>query len=497
MQNGQILATVDLGSNSFRLQMARLEDGQLVTIDYYKEPVRLGAGLDERGFLTPESIARSVACLERFAERLRGVAPHAVRAVATQSLRSAKNPEAFLVPAQKALGYPIEIIAGREEARLIYLGVSHDLPTDDVPRLVVDIGGGSTELILGTNYSAQKMDSLRIGCVSHTLKFFPDARPTKRGFEKAVLAASAVFEEAFAQFGAQHWQYAVGSSGTIETIAEICVALNDGMEVTTYPITRERMSQLAKLMLNKLPHQWTFADIKEQRAQVLAGGLAVLIGLFHALDIQEMRPCYSALRQGVMIDLLGQLSNVGEHDTREQTMQRLIKRYGVDIEQAMRVRRLALTLYAQIVPDATSLSQQYLAWAAMTHEVGMAVSHDGYHRHGAYLMANTDLAGFSRFAQSYLAELIGAQVGGLRKHVEKFSSLADFTAHVLCLRLAVILAHARVDIELPQAPLKLKGQKIQWLIEPSWRKAYPLSDYLIEEEWRSWDKVGFMCKVSL
>ena len=493
MQNGQILATVDLGSNSFRLQMARLEDGQLVTIDYYKEPVRLGAGLDERGHLTPESIARSVACLERFAERLRGVAPHAVRAVATQSLRSAKNPEAFLEPAQKALGYPIEIIAGREEARLIYLGVSHDLPTDDVPRLVVDIGGGSTELIVGTNYTAQQMNSLRIGCVSHTLKFFPNGQPTKRSFEKAVLAASAVFEEAYAQFGAQHWQYAVGSSGTIETIAEICVALNAGVEVTTYPITRERMSQLAKLMLNKPPAKWTFAEIKEQRAQVLAGGLAVLMGLFHALDIQEMRPCYSALRQGVMIDLLGLDT---ERDTREQTMQRLIKRYGVDVAQAMRVRQLALALYAQIAPDASTLAQQRLAWAAMTHEVGMAVSHDGYHRHGAYLMANTDLSGFSRFAQSYLAELIGAQVGGLRKHAEKFSSLPDFTAHVLCLRLAVILAHARVDIALPQATLKLKGQKIQWAIEPSWREAHPLSDYLIEEEWRSWDKIGFTCRAS-
>ena len=496
IKNGQILATVDMGSNSFRLEMARLEHGQLVRIDYYKEPVRLGAGLDENGNLTPEAIKRTIECLERFAERLRGMAPYAVRAVATQSLRSAKNPEAFLKPAQAALGYPIEIIAGREEARLIYLGVSHDLPKDGEHRLVVDIGGGSTEVILGSNFTPHELNSFRIGCVSHTLKFFPDGRPTKRSFEKAVIAASAVFEEAKTTFGAQHWKYAVGSSGTIETIAELCVMLNKdnpGKEHTTYPITRERMSALAQLMLNKEPRKWPFADtMREQRAQVLAGGLAVLMGLFHALGVQEMRPCYSALRQGVMIDLLEQLRGGNTRlDVRKQTMMRLMKRYSVDVVQAQRVHDLAMALYAQVAPEADDLARQRLSWAAMTHEIGMAVSHDGYHRHGAYLMANTDLAGFSRFAQSYLAELISAQVGGLRKYSDTLAKNSDFPAHVLCLRLAVILAHARVEIDLPQAVLKFKNQKIQWPIERLWREAHPLTSYLIDEEWRAWDKVGF------
>ena len=496
IRNGQILATVDMGSNSFRLEMARLEHGQLVRIDYYKEPVRLGAGLDENGNLTPAAIARSVECLQRFSERLRGVAPYAVRAVATQSLRSAKNPEAFLEPAQAALGYPIEIIAGREEARLIYLGVAHDLPKDGEMRLVADIGGGSTELILGSNFTPHELNSFRIGCVSHTLKFFPNGRPTKRSFEKAVIAASAVFEEAYANFGAQHWKYAVGSSGTIETIAELCVMLNKdtgGKEHTTYPITRERMSALAQLMLNKEPKKWPFySTMREQRAQVLAGGLAVLMGLFHALGIQEMRPCYSALRQGVMIDLLEQLKGGNTRlDVRKQTMTRLMKRYSVDIPQAQRVHDLAMTLYAQIAPEADDLARQRLSWAALTHEIGMAVSHDGYQRHGAYLMANTDLSGFSRFAQSYLASLISAQVGGLRKHTDLLTQNSDFPAHVLCLRLAVILAHARVDIGLPQAELKFKNRKIQWRIEPTWREAHPLTSYLIDEEWQAWEKVGF------
>lgn len=504
MQNGQILAVVDLGSNSFRLQMARVEDEQLVTVDYYKEPVRLGAGLDERGCLTAEAIARAVECLQRFAERLRGFAPTAVRAVATQSLRSAKNPDDFLVPAEQALGYPIEIIAGHEEARLIYLGVSHDLPRDDVPRLVVDIGGGSTELIVGVNQTAQRMDSLRIGCVSHTLKFFPDGRPSKRSFAKAVLAAQAVFEEATAQFGArgvagrENWSYAVGSSGTIETIAELCVALNDGVQDTTYPITRTRMETLAKLMINQEPRKWTFAEVKEQRAQVLAGGLAVLTGLFNALDVHEMRPCYSALRQGVMLDLWRDMTQTaaGEHDTRAQTIRRLQRRYHVDATQAQRVCDLALALYQQVVPDAPLLLRQRLAWVALTHEIGMAVSHEGYHRHGAYLMANTDLAGFSRFAQQYLADLISAQVGGLRKHEQKFERHVDFAAHLLCLRLAVLLAHARAEIELPQAKLTLKGRKIRWMIEEEWRARYPLAAYLLEEEWSIWDRARFAYRAS-
>ena len=496
IRNGQVLAVVDMGSNSFRLEMARLEHGQLVRIDYYKEPVRLGAGLDANGNLTPESIQRSVECLQRFSERLQGVSPTAVRAIATQSLRSAKNPDEFLKPAQEALGYPIDIIAGQEEARLIYLGVSHDLPKDNQPRLVVDIGGGSTELIVGTNFTAHQLKSLRIGCVSHTLRFFPDGRPTKRSFEKAVIAASAVFEEAYADFGSSHWEYAVGSSGTIEAVAQLCMLLaekNGESDQTIYPMTRERMSRLAKLMLNKEPKDWSFSsNIREQRAQVLAGGLAVLMGLFAALDIKEMRPCDSALRQGAMLDLLEQLRGTNTHyDVRKRTMMRLMKRYSVDFDQAQRVQALAMKLYRQLVAVPEELAFQHLSWAALAHEVGMAVSHDGYQRHGAYLMANTDLAGFSRFGQSYLAHLIGAQVGGLRKHAEMLEKNVNFPVHILCLRLAVILAHARVDIELPQAELKLRNHKIQWSIEREWHAAHPLASYLIDEEWRIWERVGY------
>ena len=247
MRDGHILATVDLGSNSFRIEMARLDHGQLVRLDYYKEPVRLGAGLDADGNLTAEAIERGVACLGRFAERLRGLTPDAVRAVATQSLRSAKNPEAFLVHAQAALGYPIEIISGQEEARLIYQGVANALPKDHKTRLVVDIGGGSTELIVGINTDAHRMDSMKIGCVSHTLKFFNNGKITEKAFDKAVIAAAAVFEEVSESFHSEFWQVAYGSSGTIETISELCGQLKLS-GISSDKITRAGMMEIARII---------------------------------------------------------------------------------------------------------------------------------------------------------------------------------------------------------------------------------------------------------
>lgn len=496
MQNGQVLATVDLGSNSFRIEMARLDHGQLVRLDYYKEPVRLGAGLDAEGNLTDEAIARGVACLSRFAERLRGVAPDAVRAVATQSLRSAKNPDVFLLPAQAALGYPIEVISGAEEARLIYQGVANDLPKDNRTRLVVDIGGGSTELIVGHNLDARRMESMKIGCVSHTLKFFPNGKITAKAFDKAVLAAGAVFEEVASQFDSKSWELAFGSSGTIESLAGLCGQLSGGDDV----ITRAGMVEIAQIISTTDSKKWPFPELKAQRAQVLAGGLAVLMGLFDALKITEMRPCYSALRQGVMVDLLGR-DSTGLNDTggvREQSIARLCGRWSTDASQAARVERVAVHLLWQLESNASPRDVQWLAWAARTHELGMIVSHDGFHRHGEYIMRNADLAGFSRSNQAHLAQLIHAQRGGLRKLGEAFepavwavsADALSLAQEVLCLRVALILCHARVAVDVPDCVLRFDGKTLFWRIASTWREAHPLSAYLLDEEWRLWEKLG-------
>ncbi|TDR31250.1 Ppx/GppA phosphatase family protein [Hydromonas duriensis] len=482
MRDGQILATVDLGSNSFRLEMARLDHGQLVRLDYYKEPVRLGAGLDENGCLTKEAIERGVACLGRFAERLRGVHPDAVRAVATQSLRSAKNPDAFLEPAQAALGYPIDIISGQEEARLIYQGMANDLPKDHKIRLAVDIGGGSTELIVGVNADAHRMESMRIGCVSHTLRFFNNNKVTAKAFEKAVIAAAAVFEEVGESFDSAHWQVAYGSSGTIETIAHLCAQLNGG----TDKITRAGLDELAHIVTTTDAKKWPFTDLKAARAQVLVGGLAVLTGLFQAFRVSSMTPCYSALRQGVMADLLGR--DMGD-DVREQSISRLAKRWSADHAQAMRVHTIALDLLAKIRDHLTPSESQWLAWSARVHEVGMAISHEGFHRHGEYIVQNAELAGFSRAEQTHLAQLVLGQRGGLRKSAALLAQ-PNTAQELLCLRLAALLCHARIDIRTPLCTLAFDGRIIHWHHDPAWAEKFPLSAYLLEEEWRTWEKTG-------
>lgn len=486
MRDGDILATVDMGSNSFRLEMARLDHGQLVRLDYYKEPVRLGAGLDENGYLTQASIDASVACLKRFSERLSGLRPTVVRAVATQSLRSAKNPEVFLAQAEPALGHPIEIISGQEEARLIYLGVSNDLPQDHKKRLVVDIGGGSTEMIIGVNTFAHRMESLRIGCVSHTLKFFPEGKVTTKAMTKGITAATALFEEVADAYGAHQWQVAYGSSGTIEAIAELCTELGEPPETITYVGMQKIVDAIAGIDVKK----WVFNDLKPQRAQVLAGGLAVLMGLFNALQIKVMYPCYSALRQGVMVDLLSRLTDQGmNNDVRLHSITRLTRRFLADAVQATRVQATALHLWDSLnAPD--TLTRDWLSFAALSHEIGMTISHNGYHKHGDYLMRFSDLAGFSSTEQAHIADLIQAQRGGLKKWQTRFDDVV-FIQALVCLRLAVILCHARTDITPPNLKLKINKSTVKWSIDAAWRAQFPMSAYLLDEEAVLWQKMGF------
>ena len=484
MKDGDILATVDLGSNSFRLEMARLDHGQLVRLDYYKEPVRLGAGFDEHKNLTDAAITRSVECLERFAERLSGLKPTAVRAVATQSLRSARNPDAFLVRAEAALGHPIEVISGQEEARLIYLGAANDLPEEPHRRIVVDIGGGSTELIVGLNQQSEQTESLRIGCVSHTLKFFPDGLVTAKSMEKAITAAVARFEEVAEVFGAHQWQSAYGSSGTAEAIAELCTQLGEPPEF----ITRAGMKKIAEIMIESPPQKWPFENLRAQRMQVLAGGLAVMMGLFIALNVKSMRPCYSALRQGVMVDLLDRLS---EHDintdVRHNSITRLARRWLVDGAQATRVQRTALALYVQL-EHRDERMRDSLSWAALTHEVGMTVSHSSYQKHSDYLIRHADIAGFSFTEQALIADLIAMHRGGLKKWQDALNQSALHQA-ALCLRLAVILCHARTEIEPPAIALHEQAGQINWHIDAAWRTAFPMSAYLLDEEAAAWAKL--------
>ncbi|MDH4053436.1 MAG: Ppx/GppA family phosphatase, partial [Rubrivivax sp.] len=356
------LAAIDMGSNSFRLEIGRLQRGQYRRIDYLKDMVRLGAGLDGAGQLTEPAVARGLGCLRRFASRLKGFAPGQVRAVSTQTLREAKNRNAFLARAQDALGYPIEVISGREEARLIYSGVAHLQPTDE-PRLVIDIGGRSTEMILGQGALPGVAESFQVGCVSLSMRFFPDGAVTQDGFRQAQIAAGAEVEEGLQPFARSNWERALGSSGTVSAVSQWLAAAGQTDGRITPAALRWCITQCLEAgHVDRL----NFAGVKPERRAVLPGGLAILYTLLASFDIDALFPAKGALRQGVIVDLhqrleAQQLARPG--DMRDRSVVELQHRFGVDRTQAAHVRSVALRLFDSACPDADADERRELGWA--------------------------------------------------------------------------------------------------------------------------------------
>ena len=476
------LAAVDLGSNSFRLEIGRVEGSHIARVGYWKETVRLAAGLDNEGRLSRKAIAIAVETLARMNERLRGIGSDQVRAVGTQTLRQARNISDFLLEAQDALGYPIEVISGREEARLIFEGCAHELPLTDQPRLVVDIGGASTELIVGTGFTASSAESFKVGCVNTSMRFFKDGRIDRASLKKAQVAAAAEIEEAVSLFGSANWSDAFGSSGTIGAVSEILRAegWSDGT-ITADLLQRVRAVVVEAGEVGRI----RLAGLKPERQSVIPGGVAVLSAVFETLGVMSMKPARGGLRVGVLYDLLGRR----EHkDVRHATVERVLKRFSVDREQAERVRRLALALYAALEPRASEEMTNRLHWAAMLHEVGFAISHSDYHKHSAYLVLNSDLPGFSTTDQERIATLVLAQRGNVKKVAEALPDRRR-AAKILALRLAVILAHARRPVELPHLSLRF-GNSIDFEIDGAWLLEHPLTHYLLEEEAGLWERVG-------
>lgn len=484
-----LLAAVDMGSNSFRLEIGRLSGGRYRRHAYFKETVRLGAGLDEQGRLTPEAVERGLACLSRFAQELRGFDPTHVRAVATQTMREAANRDEFLRRATPVLGYPIEVISGREEARLIYAGVSHLQPSED-NRLVIDIGGRSTELILGQGAVPVSAESFPVGSVGLSMRFFPEGRLTAAAFRAAQVAAGAEFEEALQAFSSDHWSVALGSSGTVGAVSQILERLGwtDGR------ITPRALSALMRACIEAghVDALDLSAALREDRRPVLPGGLAILYTLATHFGIEELHPAKGALRQGVIVDLHQRWQVAMEHggvDLRDRTVALLQQRFGVDIQQAARVRELAARLYAQVQPDADVQARKELAWASELHELGMAVSHHDYHRHGAYLVSNLDAAGFSQSQQRRLGQLVLAQRGGLRK-VEEWLAEDAFAWRALCLRLAVVKCHSRQPVDLEAWSLHKAGRRASLEAAQGWAEAHPRTCYLLHEEQQAWARVS-------
>ena len=488
MRQQPILAAVDLGSNSFRLQVARVEGEQLYMLDGLREPVRLAAGLTADKYLDADAQQRALAALGRFAERLRDLPREAVRAVGTNSLRVAKNAADFIPQAERALGFPIEVIAGHEEARLIYLGVAHGLPPSKDNRLVMDIGGGSTEFIIGNGFTPLKLESLYMGCVNFSNRFFPDGKITKQNLKQAELAARNELQTIVADYKGQ-WQQAFGSSGTAKAITEI-------LEQNGYSksgITRAGLDKLRAHLLDSGDMQkLDLQGLRQDRISTLAGGFAIMYAAFCELDITCMDAATGALREGVLYDLWGRFH---DNDMRVVTVQQFMQRYHVDTRQAERVAKLANVFAQQFLGSEIDEDTLHtLNWAASLHEIGISVAHGGYHKHTAYITANADMPGFSKKEQARLSLLTLAQRGSLNKLQGQLKNTEDYLL-AMSLRLAVLFYRNRSDSSLPNLHGSFSATKFHLAIDTDWLAQNPLTETALQDEVKQWKTLGISLQI--
>ena len=474
LQDGDLLAAIDIGSNSFHMVVARYVLGQLRTVDRLREMVRLAEGLDEKRGLRPEVRQRALECLSRFGQRLRDIPPHRVRAVATNTVRQLALPQAFLMPAETALGHAIEVVSGREEARLVYLGVAHaQPPKPDHLRLVIDIGGGSTECIIGTGLDALERESLQAGCVTSTRRFFPDGKLTKKRWKDALTEIGGEFQQFAGVYRHLGWDEALGSSGTNKAISEICAAL----KLTKGAITAEALPQLRERLL-AAGHidAIVLPALSDERRPIIAGGILVLEAAFNALGLQRMAVSKAALREGVLHDMIGRGSGA---DPRDASVHALMQRYGIDVVQAARVETTTLQLFERVAlawrldPD----DRLMLAWAARLHELGLAIAHSHYQVHGAYVLEHSDIAGFSQQEQRMLAALVRTH----RRRIPRsaFDALPErlllaSRRSAALLRLAVLLHRSHEPDELPELRLVAEGETLTLRLPPGWLDTRPL-----------------------
>jgi exopolyphosphatase/guanosine-5'-triphosphate,3'-diphosphate pyrophosphatase len=484
-----VLAAVDLGSNSFHMVVARLQHGQLVILDRLREMVRLGAGLSDSGRLDDEAMARALRCLERFGQRLRAMRADSVRVVGTNALRRAKRKRWFLERARAALGHPIEIISGLEEARLIYSGVVHTSPMSPDKRLVIDIGGGSTELVIGEGFNPLLLESMSVGCVG--LSAFDDGRISEKRFERARTTVRLELEpvqEAYRKLG---WAQAFGSSGTVRVIGDVLRRINPEeprITLANLMMLTERVIAAGHVDEMDLP------EVDAERAPVFPAGLAILLEIVESLNIDRVRVAEGAMREGLLYDLMGRFT---DEDARVRSVRAMERRYHVDAGQADRVEATAVALLAQVESEwglEDPLAESVLRWAARLHESGLDIAHSKYHRHSAYLLEHADMPGFPREEQQLLAAL----VGGHRRQFS-FEALADLVPPwdrhaeflIPLLRLAVVLHRGRSPQPLPEVRLSVKGRSLVLELPQRWMKEHPLTLEDLEQERQYLKEAGF------
>ncbi|MFC3607646.1 exopolyphosphatase [Stutzerimonas tarimensis] len=483
-KNFPLIAAIDLGSNSFHIVLARPTNGDLRILERMGEKVQLAAGIDESRQLNEAAMQRGLDCLKRFAQLVNTLPEGAVRIVGTNALREARNRAEFIRRAEEIIHHQVEVISGREEARLIYLGVSHTFPGPPGKRLVVDIGGGSTEFIIGESFDSQLRESLQMGCVSYTQRYFHDGRITSSRYAQAYTAARLelmAIEKGLCRLG---WDESVGASGTIRAVGLAIKAAGLG----SGEINREGLAWLKRKALKiGETEKLDLEGIKPDRRGVFPAGLAILEAVFDALELAQMSHSEGALREGVLYDLLGRHHH---EDVRERTLKSLMDRYHVDLEQAARVEAKALEAFDQVC-EAWNLDggrdRELLGWAARIHEVGLDIAHYHYHKHGAYLIEHSDLPGFSRRDQALLALL----VRGHRRNIPqaRFAELSEdgITLTRLCvlLRFAILFHHIRGPQQAPEIRLQPGDNSLDVVFPEGWLQAHPLTqaDFAQEAEW--------------
>ncbi len=475
--------------------VARYTHGQLAILDRLREMVRLGAGIEADGRLNKDVTSRALACLERFGQRLRDMRPDSVRVVGTNALRRARKKEAFVERAREALGHPIEIVSGIEEARLIYSGVSHTMPAGAGRRLVCDVGGGSTEIIIGEGLQPLEMESLQMGCVRLSEEFFAEGRLSPKRMQRCRVAARQAIEPYQAAFRRRGWDEAVGSSGTVRAIFDSIQEL----DASSRQISAEGLERIIR-ELGEIEH---IRDLKlnaltDDRKLSFAGGVAILAEVFEQLGIEGMKVADGAMREGLLYDLIGRYT---DEDSRERTVRSMQGRYHVDLAQAERVEQTAVGFLDQ-VEEVWSLAdpsiELLLRWAARLHEIGLDVAHSGYHRHGAYLLANADMAGFPREEQQLLSIMVGSH--RRKPAIEDAGELAPpwdkrAPAMTLLLRLAVLLHRGRSPVALPPLKLTAKDDSLEIRFPPGWLDDHPLTVADLQSEIEHLKGVGFRMRV--
>ncbi len=476
-----MFAAVDLGSNSFRLHIGAFDGERIRIVNSAREPVMLGAGLDRRGNLTPQAIDTALACLTRFARVLKSTPLLGVRVVATNTVRIARNAASFLPLAERALGHPIDVISGEEEGRLIYMGVACALDRPGERRLVIDIGGGSSELILGHGSEIEEVESFGIGTAATAAAFFGGERITTAAFDAAILEARSRFEDGIAPFHPKLWDVAYGSSGTMRTLADVIEknALGDGqLSVKSLSALKERLVDFGR------KGRIDLVGMRPERVSVVLGGLPVLLGLAQEAGLRSLQPIEAGLRMGVLWDLH---MRERKRDRRQASVRHFMQRFGVDPARAAQAASNAVGFYRQLSGE-NGPQERMLAWAGQLHEVGMMVSHTGFHKHGAYLALNADLPGFTTHEQHLLSVLLLAQKGNLRKTADALAD-TEVGRAILALRLGILFMHARIDPEIEPVRLQMRT-RVELTVSAQTLATHPTLAYWIGKEKTAWEEAG-------